>query len=490
MLKQFLLLEWKQFRRSSAFGQSLAVKIFSIIGILYFGAIFALLGVIAFYAVQEEMPGEDPLNIINGFLVYWFVFEVIYRFFLQKMPSVNIKPLMTLPIPKSKIIHYLLGKTLTSFFNVIPLFFYIPFTVVLLIEGYSPIGAIAWLIAMLSIEGIINFINFLTNKTTAWFVGIAVLLIVLIGLQLYEIFPVNDLFGSVFDSLYSMPYLIVIPLGILALVYFLNYRYVSKDFYIDERLSSRSKEVETSELNWLDRFGSMSTFLKNDLRLIWRNKRPKQVLWMAIFFLFYGLIFFNDERYTESTFMMVFAATFVTGGFLFSFGQLVPSWDSQYYKLLMSQNIPYRQYIESKWLLMAVSTAIALVLCTPYIYFGKKIYLLIVATALFNMGVNSFITILGGVYNRIPVNLNVKAKAFDNWKGFSFKQAMIGIPKILSPVLIFYPIEFFTNFEIATYALGGVGILGLALRKVIMKELEKIYQDSKYEMITAYSEKD
>ena len=35
--------------------------------------------------------------------------------------------------------------------------------------------------------------------------------------------------------------------------------------------------------------------------------------------------------------MTVFAGIFVSGGFLFGFGQYVPSWDSSHYSLLTSR---------------------------------------------------------------------------------------------------------------------------------------------------------
>ena len=61
---------------------------------------------------------------------------------------------------------------------------------------------------------------------------------------------------------------------------------------------------------------------------------------MSFFFLFYGLFFFTQSIYIEKTpYILAFAAIFITGGFLLSFGQLVPSWDSEYYKMLKDQKI-------------------------------------------------------------------------------------------------------------------------------------------------------
>jgi hypothetical protein len=48
-------------------------------------------------------------------------------------------------------------------------------------------------------------------------------------------------------------------------------------------------------------------------------------------FLFYGFLFFTNsiEAYNNPI-MHIFAGIFVSGGFLITFGQFVPSWDSAY----------------------------------------------------------------------------------------------------------------------------------------------------------------
>ena len=102
-------------------------------------------------------------------------------------------------------------------------------------------------------------------------------------------------------------------------------------------------------LGWLNRFGRTAIFVKNDIKLILRNKRSKMTIWVSIDFLFYGLLFFTDSSgglYNDYPVWKIFAGIFVTGGFLFTFGQYVPSWDSSYYPLMMSQNIVYREYLE------------------------------------------------------------------------------------------------------------------------------------------------
>jgi hypothetical protein len=50
----------------------------------------------------------------------------------------NIRPLLIFPKVDNRA--FLLGKTALSFFNIIHAFFLIPFSVVLIVQGYDPVA--------------------------------------------------------------------------------------------------------------------------------------------------------------------------------------------------------------------------------------------------------------------------------------------------------------------------------------------------------------
>ncbi|MBT8265574.1 MAG: hypothetical protein KJO41_09570 [Bacteroidia bacterium] len=489
MIRRFISMEWKQFFRASYFQKGLAIKILLVLAALYFGGIAILSGAGLFFILKKAIPEVDPIVTINNFLIFWILFEMLIRFFMQQLPVMNIKPLMIIPIKRNTVIHYLLGKTTLSFFNFLPLFFFLPFAIVLMTQGYPVTNVVCWFFSVMFLSLGLNYLNFLINKNNAVFYAIAGLLMILIGLEYFQIYNIIEPIGEGFNHLYKHPYLVIIPLVFMMGMYFLNYKYIKQGFYLDDAVSKKVKEVNATDLSWMDRFGSVAPFLKNDIKLIWRNVRPKQVMFMSFMFLFYGLIFYTQEIYREMPAFLAFASMFVTGGFLMTFGQLVPSWDSEYYKMLMSQNIPYKKYLESKWYLMVVAVAISFVLSTPYLYFGWEIFGMIAAGALFNVGLNSFITLFGGALNRVPIELNVKAKAFSNTNGFNPTQMLIALPKFLLPMLLFYIPYKLINFNAGLIILGLSGVLGLVFRNFFLNKIESIYQKGKYKTISAFSEK-
>lgn len=488
MVKQLLLFEWKKMRRSSYFQKNLALSILFVIFALYMIASVTVIGLAAYFGTKEESPSENPLTLINNYLIFWFLLDLIYRFFFQKLPFMDVKPLMLLPIGRKKIIHYLLLKSTFSIFNFIPFFFFVPFTVAALIDGQSWMQIVPWCLAMLALEVTISFLIFLINKSNYVFYLVSLFLILIVGLYYFEIVDIAKFAGKGFNGIYQFPFLALIPVGLVFFVYRKNATLLRKSFYLDDKISVKKKEALTSELKWLDYMGTMSIFLKNDVRLILRNTRTKQVLMFSAFFLFYGLLIFTNDVYGNSPILLIMFSTFITGGFMMTFGQSVPAWDSEYYKLLMSQNISYYRYLESKWWLLVVSVLASLILSLPYLLMGVRYYEYIFATAMFNIGANSYINLIGGVYNKTRIKLNEKAKAFGNTQNFSFTQILIAMPKIFGPVIIFYPFYQFFNFEIGILALSIFGMIGWLLKKPILKQIEKIYQDEKYETIQAFSE--
>src|SRR5690606_24421095 len=111
---------------------------------LYFLVSFLFLGIALYPILKDTFPEQDPLVIVNSYLFYWFLIDVIMRFFFQKLPVMSVKPLLTLPIKRAKIVHYVLGKSVFSFFNILPLFAVVPFGVMLIINGYPIVSVVFW----------------------------------------------------------------------------------------------------------------------------------------------------------------------------------------------------------------------------------------------------------------------------------------------------------------------------------------------------------
>jgi len=484
MISHFLKLEWKQFIRSASFGKSLGLKILMGFFALYFILSFLTIGIGGYFILKKIFPESDPLQIVNSYLLFAILGDLIFRYFMQKLPIMNIKPMLTLQIKKSTLVHYVLGKSSFSFFNILGLFFYIPFALVLIKEGYNVAGVLGWLLTMILIIQSANFLNFIINKNNIAFAILSLILISLIGLQKFDIVDVVGFGGPIFDAIYANPIYSLFGVVVLISLYQLNYKQLNSQVYLDAAVSVKVEEANTSDLTWANKLGDVAPFIKNDIRLIWRNKRTKTVFLMSFLLLFYGLFFFTQETYREMPAMLMFAALFVTGGFTLNYGQFIPAWDSAHYKMLMSQSFKYRKFLESKWVLMVAMTTILYFLSFPYLYFGTDIFLMITAGAVFNIGFNSLFLLYSGSFNRKKIDLT--KSGFGNTQGTSATQFLIIVPLMLLPMLLFWVFNKFVGHNTGFIVVATIGIISLLLKNYALNFIEKKYIKDKYAMINAF----
>jgi len=486
-LKQSISLSKKKFFRAPQWELKLAARIFIGFIVLYFLVVFLALGIGLFFIIREASPDQDPISVVNLWIIYFFGIDFLMRYFIQNPPITDVKSLLLQPITKAQIIQRVMLRSLTSFFNFIPLIILIPFCVVVSVENGSTLSLWIWFFAILTLSVTSNYLIFLINKNKSIAIGTLIFLILGYLLETYFKIPVISFFSSGFEAIYTQPLWILVPLALFAFIWQLTQRFLKSQLYLDKGLGKKKERIIGSKLKFFDAWGTIGVLLKNDIRLIIRNIRARQVVLMGFMFLFYGLFFFTQQIYIERPVVLIFAGVFITGGFMTAYGQYVPAWDSEYYSFLMGQNLPYKEYLKSKLYLLMFSIVLCTFLSFPYLYFGKKVMLIILAAGLFNLGLGSLINLFSGAYNATPIKLNVKAKAFENTQAFNLTQLLFSLPKLVLPIIIFYLPYAFLGFNAGILGLVFSGILGLVFQNKILNWIERIYQTKKYETLASFN---
>ena len=493
MFKIMFSLQWKEFNRGKAVGGKLVAKIFKWIGIIYVAFMTFLMGIIvsAYRGPLAEFPLEEgttaPFLYVNKQLIYVFVYLIVLRYFVQSLPVVNIKALLLTPVLKTQIVRFSLLKTVLTYFNILPLFFLIPFSFLLASTGdYDIVGLIFWNINIMGLIYVTNFFNFLLKNKNKLIYGIGGILALIKILEYYSIVDFTTYSEQFFYLFYSQPYATAFTWLLVFWLYNYVNKYLLQGLYIDTGLQVKIKEAKMDDFSFLDRFGKTATFIKNDLRLLKRSKRARTAVYMGIGMLFYGIIFVPSEDILGSGFLF-FGYLFSTGGFLFMFGSFVPSWDSQYYPLMMTQNIEYKEYLNSKWSLMIIGTVISTVLASfIYSFFGVNAVYAVLAGAFYNIGVNGYLTLWAGAYTKSPIDLNSSANAFGDKKAINAKTLLVGFPQILLPVLVYYFTSQYYDHLTGCLAVAGLGTLGIFLKPVAFNLIMKAYKTEKYSTLKAY----
>lgn len=483
MLKRFINLEFKSFMRSNTLATNLIMKIFQVFLIIYFLLCFSGLSILAYY--YPKKIHLEPLHFVSRFIIYAVLADLVLRYFMQQMPTQNIKPFLTMNIKKKTIVGYLLSKTFLSFFTWGNAFIYIPFVVLLLINGYSFLGSIGWLLAIIFLYFLNNAINILMNGKDNIAYCLGILFFVLIGLDYYNIISLLDISGKLVYSFYEKPWLSLIPAGLFLIVLWLAYKSIFSNFYLDKGLEIKKEEGKTENIKFLNKFGIMGTFINNDIRMLKRSKAAKSIAIGGFLFLFYGLLMFSTPSY-KTPFMLMFLGIFVTGGFQMLFGQRVPSFDSSYYPLMMTLNVPYKDYLKAKWWLVTIVTFVSMIIALFYAYFGWDVYFTFFAAGLYNIGVNSQITLLSGAFNKNPMDLNTAKKTMGQQNNFSIKNILLIIPKMLLPMLVFGGANYFFGTIGGVAAIAVLGIIGFLLREKIFDYIVKLYKKEKYDTLISF----
>lgn len=491
MFKHFIYLQWKAFFRSSSLGKSIGLKILMAFLAIYFAVIFLLLGIGMYPLLTEMYPDQPPLHMANRFILLWLGLELVLRFMLKTLPVMSIKPLLIAPVPKKKVVNYVLIKSLLSFYNLLPLLLLIPFAIFLSYKtDIAPISLIAWVIAVFSLILAVDYANFLLKKkftdNLKALIPVVIIALGFIVLEYLDIFRSTLLFGNALDYLVENPWLAIVPVLLFLALFKWNQINLKRRFYLDDSIGGRAKEVNTQEFQWVRRFGDIAPFLQLDLKLIWRNKRPRTTVFLALMLLSYGLIFYPQESYQTMETVYVFVGIFMTGIFMINFGQFIPAWDATYYSMMMSQNIPLKKYLASKVGLITFSIVVLTILTTPYVYFGTNILIMNIACAIYNIGINVPILLYTGSFNRKRIEL--EKSPFMNYQGTGAAQWLVGIPLILVPIAVFWPLNRFVSYEVGVAVLAGLGFLGIILRKPIMDFIERAYRKNKYAMIQGFKQ--
>ncbi|EJL73680.1 DUF5687 family protein [Chryseobacterium populi] len=489
MFLKFLRLEIKSFFRGSSVGINLAMKIFRFMGILYFTGCLVGGAFLAFFYVTKEMPGEDPLKLVSRFLLAAWAIDLICKYIWQEMPTQNIKPFLTLNIPKKTLINYMLSKTFLSAFSWLNSFFLITFSIICLFNGYGFFGILSWLIGISLLFYLNNFINILFNSKETVVIIIGCVFAALGALTYYKVIPLLSYSESFFYAFYNKPYLVILPVILFVGLWWICFRYIRKEFYLDQGLEAKKDVGKTENIAFLNKYGAIGSFINNDIKMLRRNKVTKGILLGSFMFLFYGLLMFTSPIYKTPT-MMMFMGLFVTGGFQFMFGQRVPAFDSSYYSLMMTLNVPYKEYLKAKWWLMNIVTAVSMLLALFYVYFGWEMYITFFAAGLYNIGVNSQFTLWSGAFNKAQIDLNSKEKRIGQKTSFNFKALLLLIPKMFLPMVVFGLTKYLFGMTAGVMSIAILGLIGFLFREKIFDTIVKHYKREKYSTLDAFKSKD
>ncbi|GHE55211.1 DUF5687 family protein [Roseivirga thermotolerans] len=488
MIQTLLSHSFKQQLRSPIWAKNLIANVFLGFAALMLLFYVLLVGIFLPKILESVFPGQSPIEVVSGFVIYYFAFEFFLRFFLQNVPVLAIQPYLHLPMRKKKMLHFMLRKSHLSVFNFLGILIFLPFTLSTVVPEAGILPGLGWLLAIISLVFTLHFLTILfkkkLNEQPNLLLVIAGLFMAVGAADYYEVFSLSELSATLFNGLLGQPVYALIPLLLWFVAYNANYRFLAANTYPEEISTKKKTSKIAGDFAFLKRFGRVGELIALELKLILRHKRPKSAVFLASFLLLYGLIFYPEEQYQQMSWIFLFVGIFITGIFFIQYGQFLLSWESSYFDFVLTRKVTFHQYFEAKYYLFVATSAIAFVLSLGYAYFGMKIVFINLVCFLFNIGVNVFLVMRIALFS--PKKIDLSKRAAFNYEGVGAAQFLMALPIIFLPYLVFVPFIILDIEDYGLITLGVVGLTGFILRDKWLNYIAQSFVKNRHKIAAGF----
>jgi hypothetical protein len=483
--------QWKAFWRSRSTGKSIAIQIFTGFITLYLLSIALFLGFSLPTFLMKFFPGQNIVTVFCGFILYYFALDIVFRFLLQDLPALAVQPYLAQNIKRRELVHFLNLRSLFSFFNLLPLVLFVPFSISAIGHQYGSYTALAFVVVILSLcifnHFIILFIKRKTGISIGWLVGFFALVVLFILGDYFSVFSLTKISAVLFIALLKMPWLCGVAVLLAIAAFYNNSIFLNNNLYLEE-MTKAGRQKESAEYTWLQKFGNTGDLFAIDLKLILRNKRPRSLLLLSFIFLLYGFILYKPGYLNKDQLgFVLLGGIFITGIFIVNYGQFLFAWQSTHFDGLMASNIYIKTYIQSKFVLLTAFSTVALLLSLSYGFINWKIIPIQIAAYFFNVGINIVITAYFAT--RSYKGLDLSKGATFNYQGIGAVQWLYSLFILIAGAAIYLPFALLINSWAGIIAIGTLGLISFLLRDWWIDILTKQFIQRKYQILQGFREK-
>ncbi|WP_268035721.1 DUF5687 family protein [Algoriphagus sp. PAP.12] len=491
MFFELIRLQFLKSIRSTSFAKSLITNIVLGLVILLLLSYVVLAGVFLPRIIQEITGTEDTLSVLNSYLIYFFFFEFMYRYFIQQLPVVDLESLLHLPIGKRKIMHMLLIRSFFSPMSIIALLLFLPSGVQVVLPEYGSMGLLGWIGSIVLTSWILHwFMLWFKQKFEDSTIGLVIVVAVLVlgsGASYMGWYNLGEIMKPVFDfAMTSLIPLIVLAIGLVG-SYYLCFSYYLSNAYLEDLSEEENVRFTDQSIGFFSRFGNAGEMANVEWKLIIRHKKSRTYIMLSIFFLLYGLIFYTNPAYQSEdgiSPIFIFVGVFITGIFMIQYGQLFLSWNSQNFDYYLMKKGGVEELVKGKYLLFISISCLSFLASVPYVYFGWEFLIIHFATFIFNIGVLVHAIIYLALWKPKPMDLN-KGAMF-NYEGVGAAQWLMILPMMGLPYLVYLPFSLLVSDYAGLIALFVCGIIGILSFKVLSRiNINRVYSN-KYEISSSF----
>ncbi len=475
--------------RSTIWQKNLILNI--VLGLLglYLLANIIVIGFFSDKIIISITKENDAVSQFTGYLFFYFSFDLILRFLLQPLTVLSINHYLTLPIKKSRLIHYIILKSSTNFFNVVAFLFFTTFSLKNIFAVESIQFGLAWIISVFSLVATNNFLNYLLkkyfNKKPLLILLLVLVLVLIIYLNFKGTLAITTYFSTALLYIANHPIWVILPILIAVLSYFVVFKTLQHHAYIEDKRSDVASNG--SSFSFFDQYGEIGRLISMELKMIFRNKRPKSLIYISCFFLLYGFMFYRPGGLPDNIAMQFLPGFLLSSVFALNYGQFLFSWESSFFDFILTNRISAFNYIRSKHLFLTITCIASFIITLPYAFFNIEIAFVNTAFLLYNIGVSVIFLMYFSTFNSSYIDLG--KSQFMNYQGVSGTHFLLIIPIMGIPGLIYFAFYLFNITSYYFYAIALIGILGIIFNNYILELITKKFCNRKYKMAAGFRSK-
>ncbi len=489
--------QWHQQTRLPTFGRSLIGGLLLLLAAAYFGSLFVAAGWYYPQVVAEVAPGQEPLRLLNEFLLYGAVGLVPMRFLLQRSAGSDVRPYLHLPLRRPRIVRILQVVSSLSLLNLLPVVVLASLWGSTVRPATSAVGAACWAVGALLLVATTQFLNGLLravwDRHAGRVLGAAGLLAVVVaggywtGGQLLQSASAW-LFGGLAAGRIT-PLLVLIggATGMSVAAHrALRGRLYSVLGDTEEGDTHAGAALRGRGRGW----GRVASLALLDLKLILRNKRPRQMLLSAL--LLEALFVFQLVTTTGGeppppvlAFITVTFSIVLTGLLGFQYGGFTYAWHGAHFDGLLARAVRPRTLVRSQYATFCVLCVVGTAVVLPVV--GALRPSMIVpmgAFLLYNLGAMPPVLLGLGVWSREAIALD--QSTFFNYQGNTTATFAGGSVGALAAMAL--PVGLWVGLgrSVALVSAAALGALVIVLSPFWTRVLGQVFHWQRHDMATGF----
>ena len=441
--------------------------------------------------VDQMDAGMSARALVDHHALSTLIGLFFLRFLLQKTPKMQVESFLHLPLPRLLLVTFFSASTVFSVHNLFPLIFAVPFAVQHLAPADGAWGALQWVSAVFAVLLISNFLNIyirtqLNRRERVFLAGLAMLLTLALADEYLGAGVLGRASAAFFGEMHRPSWLLaasllmgVLGTGVMATGALLE--------ALRQEDASGSESPQEGRLHELaERWDLAGHLIWLELRLMWRNRRPRHYLVVSLMFSTVYLVFLlASPGMFDGVALGAVIGLFASGGFALNYGQLMFAWESSHMEGLMARSVHPRALTRAKVMVLQASCLLLFVVSLPvFLWLRPDLVPLHVAFLFYNAGITTQVILELATRNKERVELG-RSGGFFNYEGFSAKHWLWFLPTAVPPSILLFLWR--DSPQVAWSVLAAAGLVGLMLTEFWTRRHARRVERRKHRMLAGFS---